>query len=152
MNNKKNILYIISILNSNFIYATCNIQNIQSANFGNINPLSGSNINTSGSFLLQCNANSGSNYSISLSAGYGTMLQRQMYSGLDFINYNLYTSNDYSNVWGDGTNGSSIQSGSFASGPKNRNYIIYARISALDQSNIAVGTYSDNISINVTYN
>jgi spore coat protein U-like protein len=80
------------------------------------------------------------------------MLQRQMYSGLDFINYNLYTSNDYSNVWGDGTNGSSIQSGSFASGPKNRNYIIYARISALDQSNIAVGTYSDNISINVTYN
>ena len=152
MNKKVNLLCMVSIFSWHFVFATWNILNIQSANFGIINPLSGSNINTTGSFLLQCNANSGSSYSISLSAGNGTMLHRQMYSGSDFINYNLYTANDYSTVWGDGTNGSSIQTGSFASGPKNRNYIIYARIPVSDQSNIAVGTYSDNVVINIIYN
>lgn len=94
------------------------------------------------------------NYTVSLSTGSSnSYVQRTMKIATDQLGYNLYTTNTYSVVWGNGTGGSSTQTGSMsltkANPSKTNTLTAYGRIPALQD--VSVGNYSDNITVTVTY-
>jgi spore coat protein U-like protein len=94
------------------------------------------------------------NYTISLSTGSSnSFVNRTMKITGDSLKYNIYTTNTYGVVWGDGTGGSSTQGGNFklTNGHQtdSANWTAYGRISALQD--VSVGNYSDSITISVSY-
>ena len=95
------------------------------------------------------------NYTISLATGRSnSFVQRQMKSGANAFGYNLYTTNAYSVVWGDGTGSSATVSGSMRlknTNPSQSNtHTVYGRIPALQDVAVA-SDYQDNVTVTVTY-
>ena len=125
--------------------------------FGTYNPFSATATDSAGNVQVQCHrSGSGSfiSYIISLSkGGSGTYTPRYMFHlVVNHLNYNLYTTTARVTIWGDGTSGTSKISDSYSiSGneTETRNYIPYGRIPALQ--NIVPGTYTDTITVTVTY-
>ena len=75
-------------------------------------------------------------------------------NGADTLNYNLYTTNAYSVVWGDGTGSTVTVAGSMRltspNPTKTNTHTVYGRIPALQDA--AVGSdYQDNVTVTVTY-
>jgi len=94
-------------------------------------------------------------YQLSLSAGSsGSFVQRTMKSGTSALGYNLYTTNAYSTVWGDGTGSTSIQTGSIllnGGHPSAANsYTVYGRIPGLQDAAVA-SDYRDNVTITLAF-
>jgi len=94
-------------------------------------------------------------YSIALSSGgSGTYAQRQMRAGTSFLNYNLFDDATRLRVWGNGTAGSALVTGSLVVNPgrfatNEASYPIYGRIPA--QQAADTGTYSDTILVTLTF-
>ncbi len=94
-------------------------------------------------------------YTISLAAGSSnTFVQRQMKSGANAFGYNLYTSNTYSVVWGDGTGSTATISGTMRLNnghPSQVNtHTAYGQVPALQDVAVA-NDYRDNVTVTVTY-
>ena len=89
-------------------------------NFGAYNPLTVSpDLPGNGSFVIACTDSGGNknktttiNYTVRLSGQ--ALRQLAPPSGSDRLNYNLYTDSNRSSVWGDGTAGTSVITGSIA--------------------------------------
>lgn len=82
--------------------------------------------------------------------GSGTATARRMASGTNLLLYNIYANSGRTTVWGDGTGGIApvqVQ----LNGLLNFNVAatVYGRIPALQ--NVPVGTYTDTLTITVTY-
>ena len=95
------------------------------------------------------------NYTISLATGSSnSFVQRQMKSGANTFGYNLYTTNAYSVVWGDGTGSSATVSGSMRlknTNPSQSNtHTVYGQVPALQDVAVA-SNYQDNVTVTVTY-
>jgi spore coat protein U-like protein len=96
------------------------------------------------------------NYTVSLSPGSsGSFVQRQMKSGANSLGYNLYTSNAYSIVWGDGTGTSQSVSGTmrlniFTNPSQTDKLTVYGQIPALQDAAVA-NNYTDNVTITMTF-
>jgi spore coat protein U-like protein len=93
-------------------------------------------------------------YVVSLSTGSsGSFVQRTLKNGANTLGYNIYTSNAYSVVWGDGTGSTATQSGTAVINnghPVATNtFTAYGRIPALQD--VAVGPYNDNVTITITW-
>ena len=93
-------------------------------------------------------------YVVSLSPGSsGSYVQRTMKNGTETLNYNIYTSNAYSVVWGDGNGSTGTQSGTAVINnghPVATNtFTAYGRVPALQD--VAVGHYTDNITMTITW-
>ena len=95
-------------------------------------------------------------YTIDLSTGSSnSFVQRQMKSGANTFGYNLYTTNTYSVVWGDGTGATATIPGTMhliqGSNPSQTNtHTVYGRIPALQDAAVA-SDYRDNVTVTVTY-
>ncbi|MDR3414888.1 MAG: spore coat protein U domain-containing protein [Nevskia sp.] len=91
------------------------------------------------------------NYTIALSQGTtsgASLTDRQMAgSGGAVVHYELYTGSSYATVWGDGTSGTGTASGT--GNGSGQNYTVYGRVQA--QTTPKPGTYSDTITVTVTY-
>jgi len=118
--------------------------------FGLINPLSSAEVTSIGTFNLSCTGGPVT-YTIKLSQGNGTIAQRVMKSGLNELKYNLYTSNTYSTVLGDGTAGSLPINGISANDTTSATYYAYGKVSNVGLSGTVSAAYSDNISVTITY-
>lgn len=118
--------------------------------FGVINPLSPSEVSSIGEINLTCSGGPVS-YTIKLSQGNGSMIQRLMKSGLNTLKYNLYTSNSYSTVLGDGTAGSEAINGASATYETAARYFAFGKLSNVDLPGTFAGDYSDTISVTVIY-
>jgi spore coat protein U-like protein len=133
--------------------------------FGQYDPDSGDLDSDSGQVSVSCRVISSSPpfggqvaYSITLSPGTsGNYALRRMQSGASTLRYNLYVSGIRSaaEVWGDGTSSTTFVSGnltlqSILGDSRSRDHIVYGRING-NQSNIAPGTYGDNILITLTF-
>lgn len=125
--------------------------------FGTYNPLSGSVLDASGNVRVSCGGVLGLlvPYDIALSkGGYSSQFSpRKMASGAHRLNYDLYTSSAHSQVWGDGSGGSQVVSGSVSIvllGGAANNHPVYGRIPA-DQSTVVPGSYADSVTVTVTY-
>ena len=116
---------------------------MQSVVFGSYDTFSNVSLDSTGTIDVSCS--SSVNYSIALSSGAGTMGSRAMINGAYLLSYNLYDSAARSNVWGDGSAGSSTVSAT----AQTRSHTIYGRIPA--RQNVHVGSYTDSITVTVTY-
>lgn len=91
------------------------------------------------------------NYSISLSAGNGSVTSRYMSSGMGQLRYQLYGDAARTSVWGDGTGPTAVVTGSWLIGlfVPYQSYTIYGRIPP--NQHVAPGTYTDTILVTVVY-
>jgi spore coat protein U-like protein len=122
--------------------------------FGTYVPSSTSN--STGTVTISCSSVMGGSlsYTIALNAGVnsgGSFSNRRMSSGSSYLSYRLYTDATYSQVWGDGTGGTSTVSGtcSGSMGSCSSSKTVYGRIPALQ--NPSPGAYTDTITVTVTY-
>lgn len=99
----------------------------------------------------------GGDYSISLGAGaYGsgdrinTRYMNNVTKGGAYMVYNIYTGATYQTVWGNGTLGGLI-GGTLATGDSSTSHTVYGKIPA-GQNTLKGGTFSDTLTITVTYN
>jgi spore coat protein U-like protein len=116
--------------------------------FGSYNALSGLAVNSVGNVSVSCLLSLGYNISLS-SGGAGSFSPRRLNNGGNTLNYNLYTGPTYLTVWGDGSGGTATVSGSIGFLLIPVNHVVYGRIPA--GQNAAAGSYTDTISVTVTY-
>jgi spore coat protein U-like protein len=128
------------------ITATCLINSASALNFGTQGVLSANADQTS---TIQVTCTNSTPYNIGLDAGTGTgatVAARKLTSGATSVSYTLYSNSGRSTVWGNtvgtdtlaGTGNGSAQS-----------YTVYGRIPP--QTTPAPGTYTDTITVTVTY-
>ena len=135
--------------------ATCSVTASTLA-FGTYDPLSGTPTDSTTTLNVSCTKGAPSsetvNYTIALSTGSGSYVNRTMSSGSQVMNYNLYTTNARTTVWGDGTGATVTSSNSFSlttSTPtRNRNHTVYGRIPA--GQDVGAGGYLTGTPITVT--
>lgn len=125
--------------------------------FGAYAPLSGSPGLSTGNVSVRCTTTVGLlvSYTIDLGKGSsGSFTPRKMVSGSNRLDYNLYTSNTYASIWGDGNGGTTrVSSGDVAlslQGATTVNYTVYGRIPASQQT-VPPGFYTDSIPVTVTF-
>lgn len=129
----------------------------QSVVFGSYNPQSASPRDSTGTVTVTCVVGisllDSAAYDIKLSAGNsGSYVARQLNLVSSSLNYNLYVDSARTQVWGNGTGGTSYRSDAYScllGCTEIRNYTVYGRIPA--QQNIAAGAYTDVIIVTVTY-
>jgi spore coat protein U-like protein len=129
-------------------------------NFGGYDVFAAGAVNGNGTLSVTCNLNpppnnSTVNYIVSLSTGSSnSFIQRKMQSGANTLGYNLYTSNTYSVVWGDGTGSTATMSGSMKlknNNPSQTNGLtVYGQIPALQDAGVG-NNYLDNVTVTVSY-
>jgi spore coat protein U-like protein len=127
--------------------------------FGSYDVLATSALDVAGALDGSCSTTSGDNppltasYTISLTGGVSVTFSRQMASGTNRLNYNLYIDSIRSVVWGDGTAGTSKLSGGPRLTPgqssKPIHHDFYGRVPALQD--VSVGSYTDNLTITVDF-
>ncbi|MET3493381.1 spore coat protein U domain-containing protein [Variovorax boronicumulans] len=91
-------------------------------------------------------------YSIGLNAGTGGSIANRQLNGPSTtpLAYNLYTSNAYATVWGNGTVTDSYSAlASLGGNSTTRNYTVYGRIPAGQY--VAPGSYGNTITVTVIY-
>lgn len=135
--------------------ATCSVSALPTA-FGSYNPFSPSAVDSTGRVTVSCSLGGLLSllvsYTIRLSAGgAGSYAPRRMSSGANTLNYNLYTSNARTTVWGNGTASTGTISDGYllGLGTTVRNYTVYARLPA--PQNVRAGSYLDSITVTVDY-
>lgn len=138
---------------------SCSV-NGSSLAFGTYNPIANVSSNTMGTITVTCQALISlldAPYTISLSKGNGPAFNdRRMSSpnGPNTLKYNLYTSPERTQIWGNGTGGTSLVNGQIAFlrllQTVTVNHTIYGDIPA-NQTAVKVGNYSDNINITISY-
>jgi len=117
--------------------------------FGNVNTLSGSNVDATGGITVTCT--SGTPWTASADAGDGsgaTMLVRRMTAGSNTLAYTLYTNSTRTTVWGNGTGttGTITNTGTGAA----QAVAIYGRVPS-GQGSVPAGSYSDTVSVTISY-
>ena len=132
---------------------SCNVSATPVA-FGSYNVFNASPLDATGTITVHCTNLLALfvNYTVKLSKGLsGSYAPRQMANGANRLNYNLYTAATRLNVWGDGSAGTSFVSDGFLAVllGVTRNHTVYGRVPALQ--NVAVGSYSDNITVTLTF-
>jgi spore coat protein U-like protein len=119
--------------------------------FGTVNVTSGSPATATGGLTVRCSA--GTSWTATASAGSGsgaTATLRKMTLGVDptkTLNYALYVDSGYVSVWGDGSTGSGI-TGTGTGADDTRT--VYARVPT-GQASATRGSYSDSVTVTVTY-
>jgi spore coat protein U-like protein len=118
-------------------------------NFGSFSPLNLATVDSTGSITVNCT--DVASYSISLSPGSGTFIQRSMVSGGHALFYNLYLDAAYQQIWGDGSSGSSMVTLTNPINGQDNVHTVYGRIPLSVQRAAHVGSYSDIITVTVSY-
>jgi spore coat protein U-like protein len=128
------------------IAATCVILTSPDIDFGTLGVLT-TNAQQSSNIQVQCTDTTP--YNIGLNAGTGTgasVATRKMSNGGAVINYSLYTDQAHTIVWGNTINTDTVAAtGNGAS----QSYPVYGLIPP--QNTPAPGTYTDTITVTVTY-
>lgn len=125
--------------------------------FAAYNPLAFGNTDSTGSVKVTCGGVAGLlvPFTVDLGKGGGTSFStRRMASGAHTLSYNVYLDSNYTTVWGDGTSATSRASGSLlldALGlTPGVTFTVYGRIPGR-QLTVPPGTYTDSLTVTVTY-
>lgn len=117
--------------------------------FGDVNTLSGANVDTTGGITVTCTNQTGWTASAGFGSGTGaSFASRRMMAGGNLLNYNLYTDGARSAVWGDGTGGS-VTIGGTGTGSA-QPVTIYGRVGS-GQTSVPAGDYADTVAVTITY-
>lgn len=118
--------------------------------FGNYSANSASDKTMNGTVTANCTLGGTlPSFTIALSTGgSNTFLSRTMnLLVVNTLDYNIYTTNGYTTVWGDGTNSTVTQS--YGGGSGSVNFTAYGKIPTGQY--VLPGAYGDSITITVTY-
>lgn len=130
------------------VTANCTVSSSAVA-FGAVNPISGSNVDGTGSITVTCT--NGTAWAASAGAGTGTgatLAVRKMSQASNLLNYALYTDSGRTTLWGDGTaTTSTIANSGSGSGQA---VTIYGRVPS-GQTTVPPGSYTDTVAVTVTY-
>lgn len=128
--------------------------------FGTYDPVNSSPTDVNGSVSVTCflsaQITAAAAVTVTLSAGSsGSFGTRKMLSGPNALNYNLYADAAYSQIWGDGTSGTSTVTDNFAfllTGGLSQTVMttIYGQVFA-QQLNVFPGSYTDTITVTINY-
>jgi spore coat protein U domain-containing protein, fimbrial subunit CupE1/2/3/6 len=151
--NKSVLLTTVLLLNMLWApTAAALVCSVSSSNlsFGSFNPLLANTADSTGTITVSCLLLA--SYNIALSPGSsGTYTSRRMANGGNHLEYNLYRDAGYSQIWGNGTGGSyTVNDSILIIGSKN--HTVYGRIPLSTQRGAMVGSYSDSITVTITYN
>jgi len=130
------------------VTANCTVST-SALGFGNVNTLSGANVDGTGGISVTCT--NGTAWSASAGVGSGSgasFASRRMTSGANLLTYNLFTDSGRTTVWGDGT-GSTATIGDTGTGSAQA-VTIYGRVGS-GQISVPAGSYADTVSVTVTY-
>ena len=130
--------------------------------FGIYYPFSGSNANAVGNVRVSCSSIltlGNINYSIALNKGANSTAfsPRRLYNAghPDYLLYDLYTSNGFGTIWGDGSGNTGVVSGAITLNillsSEHADHPVYGRIPS-GQTTVHIGSYLDTILVTVTYN
>src|SRR6478672_3237808 len=128
------------------ITATCLINSASTLNFGTQGVLAANVDQTS---TIQVTCTNTTPYNIGLNAGTGTgatVAVRKMTSGANTVNYTLYSNSGRTTVWGNTVGTDTVAATGNGSA---QSYTVYGRVPS--QAAPAPGTYTDTITITVTY-
>ena len=139
-----------------FAAVTCTASAVGVA-FGVYNPLAATADTSTGSIQVRCTSTNPGSTTINLVANYstgssGTYALRTLRSGANVLGYNLYFDAAYTQVRGDGTNGTQPGRATLVLGRNqtgSASGTLYGRIPA--GQDVAPGLYSDTITVTVTY-
>jgi spore coat protein U-like protein len=129
------------------ITSDCQITSATNMNFGPSGVIS-TNHDATSTITVQCT--NGTNYNVGLNEGAGTgatiPVRKMTGVGGATINYSLYTDSNRSIVWGNTPNTNTVSgTGTGAAQP----YTVYGRVAA--QATPAAGTYTDTVTVTLTY-
>lgn len=126
--------------------------------FGVYNPLSSSPHDSAGNVRVTCGGVLGLlvPYSIAINKGVysANFSPRQMDSGVNRLSYDLYTSGAHTLIWGDGSGSTQVVADSVTIvllGGTFNDHAVYGRIPG-SQFTVIPGSYSDTVTVTVTYN
>jgi spore coat protein U-like protein len=127
---------------------SCTIS-VTSVSFGSYNVFTTSADDSTGTITYRCNSTA-ANISIALSDGSSsTFSPRTLRKGSEVLQYNLYRNAARTNIWGDGTGGTSVYTRANPPNNSNVNLTIYGRIPA--QQDVSAGNYSDTVSAVINF-
>jgi spore coat protein U-like protein len=136
------------------VLANCSVT-ANALNFGSYTPGAGA---LSGSTTVQVRCTRNTGYTVALNAGStpsGALAQRLMKnaSTADTLEYNLYTTNALTTVFGDGTGGSGTGAGTGnGMGATATSISVFGQLpDSTANQNAPTGSYSDTITVTVTY-
>jgi len=124
------------------------------AAFGTYQPLAGTTATTTSTVTVTCTALVSLliSYTVQLNAGgSGSFSTRKMAGPSWNLNYQLYMDAGYTQVWGDGTSGTSYVTDGYllGVGSVTKNYTAYGRVPA--SQSVGPGAYTDSITVLLTY-
>lgn len=114
--------------------------------FGVVSP----GVQADGSVAITATCTVGTPYTLALDAGTGsgaTVADRRMTSGADTLNYLLYRDAGRTQLWGDGTGGTTTQGGTGTGLPQT--ITVYGRVPS--SASASVGVYADLVTVTATY-
>lgn len=122
-----------------------------SVSFGNYNPAATAATTSTGTVTVTCTITTADTITIALSTGSsGSYTPRTMLSGTNTLAYNLYLDTAHTEIWGNGMSGTSEDSFTLPAGAGGGSLAtVHGEIPA--QQNPFPGTYSDTITVTVTY-
>jgi spore coat protein U-like protein len=133
---------------------TCTVSATTMA-FGTYDPKSNIASTTTGNVSVTCQATVSLlvSYSVKLGGGGGgSITARKMSTSGSQLSYQVYKDALLTQIWGDGTSGTSYYTGGYLLAvlvPVTTIYVAYGQISALQ--NVYAGSYTDTLTILVTY-
>jgi spore coat protein U-like protein len=120
--------------------------------FGNYTPGAGA---VTASSTINVNCTKTTPFTVALNGGSttgGTVAQRLMANGTNTLQYNLFTSNTFATVFGDGTGTSATQPGTGAGVATSVPFTVFGRLPDNATNQAAVpGSYTDTVTVTVTY-
>ncbi|MEN9488906.1 MAG: Spore Coat Protein domain [Bacteroidota bacterium] len=143
----KTIIILLFYIANTFANVNCNIVSLVNLRFSCNNLISCSGI---GSITLKCTGNP--QYTITINQGSsGIFTQRTLINQSNsskVVPYNIYTTPNKLNIFGDGTQGSTAVKDS----GNNSTINFYGFIDNIDIRGVREGYYSDNLLVNIIYN
>jgi len=128
------------------LWGNCNINTTLPVVFGAYNPLQFSDLLAQSSVSVTCYGLGSARINLMAGLGGGGIAGRAMQNGSARLPYQLYLNAARTQVWGDGTDGTSqVNVGVFLG--TRQNYQIYARIP--QRQDVPVGLYTDTVQIRI---
>jgi spore coat protein U-like protein len=143
--NALGLIAVAAIVAVSPVHAACEFRAITNVAFGTYNVFSGTDDDNNGSVRIRCNPSD--TYTLKFSTGTsGSFSPRQLASGVNRLNYNLYMDAARTQIWGDGSSGTSFVTNTHSGAVT---YTIYGRVPSGQDPN--TGTYSDTITMTLEY-
>ena len=130
------------------VVANCTISTA-AVNFGNYDPIgvnAAANLDSTGTVTVTCTKGAGLRIDLGLGANASGAVRRMNDGGTNYLNYELYTTNSRTTVWGTGAAGLAIAP---APDKNARNYTVYGRVPSGQDA--AVGSYTDTVVATINY-